>query len=208
MTSVYVTPTTEPSACHHPPLDHARPGRTHGDQDGDGGVAGRPDRRQRARSAAGPATSAATTLSSRGFPRTSRAGTNPEELIGAAQAAATRCSWSAMLANGGRHARVGKTEARVQLLKQGEGFGITRIEIFTVGRVPGLDQAGFEAGGAGGQGGVPDHQGARHPGDHPRGVASRAESTSEAGSIGSAGPVSALRDQPTAPRRCPSSPPA
>ena len=32
----------------------------------------------------------------------------------------------------------------MQILKQGDGFGITRIELVTVGRVPGLDADGFQ----------------------------------------------------------------
>ena len=78
------------------------------------------------------------------FPEDIEGGTNPEELIGAAQACCYSMQLSAMLANAGTTPESVKTEARVQLLKQGEGFGITRIEIVTVGRVPGLDQAGFE----------------------------------------------------------------
>jgi osmotically inducible protein OsmC len=78
------------------------------------------------------------------FPEDTEGGTNPEELIGAAQACCYSMQLSAMLANAGNTPESVKTEARVQLLKQGEGFGITRIEIVTVGRVPGLDQAGFE----------------------------------------------------------------
>ena len=51
---------------------------------------------------------------------------------------------SAMLANDGHTPESVKTDAKVQILKQGDGFGITRIELVTVGRVPGLDQAAFE----------------------------------------------------------------
>ena len=36
-----------------------------------------------------------------------------------------------------------RTEAKVQILKQGDGFAIKRIELVTVGRVPGIDEDGL-----------------------------------------------------------------
>ena len=143
------------------------------------------------------------------LPEDTEGGTNPEELIGAAQACCYSMQLSAMLANDGHTPESVKTEARVQILKQGDGFGITRIEIVTVGRVPGLDEAGFQQAARGGQGGVPGHEGARgDPGDHARGAPRElGQSTSVAGSIGSAGPVSArVISHSTTPT--PSSPPA
>ncbi len=105
------------------------------------------------------------------FPEDTEGGTNPEELIGAAQACCYSMQLSAMLANDGHTPESVRTEARVQILKQGDGFGITRLEIVTVGRVPGLDAGRLPAGGGGGQGGVPGHEGARgDPGDHARGA--------------------------------------
>jgi osmotically inducible protein OsmC len=71
-------------------------------------------------------------------------GTNPEELIAAAHASCFSMALSGVLSGGGNPPESIRTEARVQLLKQGEGFAITRIELATVGRVPGVDQAGFE----------------------------------------------------------------
>jgi lipoyl-dependent peroxiredoxin len=71
-------------------------------------------------------------------------GTNPEELIAAAHSSCFSMALSGVLSQGGNPPESIQTEARVQLLKQGEGFGITRIELATVGRVPGIDQAGFE----------------------------------------------------------------
>jgi len=71
-------------------------------------------------------------------------GTNPEELIGAAHASCFSMALSGVLSQGGNPPESIRTEARVQLLKQGEGFAITKIELATVGRVPGVDQAGFE----------------------------------------------------------------
>jgi osmotically inducible protein OsmC len=71
-------------------------------------------------------------------------GTNPEELIAAAHASCFSMALSGVLAGGGTTPESVRTEAKVQILKEGEGFAITRIELATVGRVPGIDQAGFE----------------------------------------------------------------
>ena len=38
-----------------------------------------------------------------------------------------------------------RTEAKVQLLKDGDGFAIKKIDLVTVGRVPGIDDAAFQA---------------------------------------------------------------
>ena len=75
---------------------------------------------------------------------TDSGGTNPEELVAAAQAACYSMQLAHMLAEGGTKAESVKTEAKVQILKQGEGFAITRIELVTVARVPGLDDAGLQ----------------------------------------------------------------
>jgi lipoyl-dependent peroxiredoxin len=71
-------------------------------------------------------------------------GTNPEELIAAAHASCFSMALSNVLSQGGNTPESIRTEARVQLLKQGEGFGITKIELATVGRVPGVDLSAFE----------------------------------------------------------------
>jgi osmotically inducible protein OsmC len=75
---------------------------------------------------------------------TDEGGTNPEELVAAAQASCYSMQLAHMLAQGGTTAESIRTEAKVQILKQGEGFAITRIELITVGRVPGIDDAGFQ----------------------------------------------------------------
>ena len=75
---------------------------------------------------------------------TDAGGTNPEELIAAAQAACYSMQLAHMLAEGGTKAESVKTDAKVQILAQGDGFAITRIQIETVGRVPGIDDAGFQ----------------------------------------------------------------
>ena len=71
-------------------------------------------------------------------------GTNPEELIGAAHAGCFSMQFSAMLAAGGNTPESIRTEAKVQVLKEGEGFAIKKIDLTTTGRVPGIDDAAFQ----------------------------------------------------------------
>jgi lipoyl-dependent peroxiredoxin len=75
---------------------------------------------------------------------TDSGGTNPEELVAAAQAACYSMQLAAMLAEAGTTADSVSTDAKVQILKQGEGFAITKIDLVTVGRVPGIDDAAFQ----------------------------------------------------------------
>jgi osmotically inducible protein OsmC len=49
-----------------------------------------------------------------------------------------------MLAEGGNKADSISTDANVQILKRDDGFAITRIELVTVGRVPGIDDDAFQ----------------------------------------------------------------
>ena len=70
-------------------------------------------------------------------------GTNPEELIGAAHAGCFSMALSAGLSKAGHTAESIRTTADVFLEKVGEGFGITRITLTTVGRVPGIDADTF-----------------------------------------------------------------
>lgn len=72
-------------------------------------------------------------------------GTNPEELVAAAHASCFSMALSLVLAEGGTTPESIRTEARVQILKEGDGFAIKKIELVTVGRVPGIDDAGFQA---------------------------------------------------------------
>ena len=71
-------------------------------------------------------------------------GTNPEELIGAAHAGCFSMQFSALLAAGGNTPESIKTEAKVQVLKDGGGFAIKKIDLTTTGRVPGIDDAAFQ----------------------------------------------------------------
>jgi osmotically inducible protein OsmC len=71
-------------------------------------------------------------------------GTNPEELIGAAQAACYSMQLSAMLANDGHTPEYVDTTAKVTLRIVDEQPTITQIEMATEGKVAGIDQAAFE----------------------------------------------------------------
>jgi lipoyl-dependent peroxiredoxin len=71
--------------------------------------------------------------------------TNPEELIGAAEAACFTMSLANLLGEAGHPARDLRTTARVTLAQAAGGFNITRIELHTVGDVPGVDDAVFNS---------------------------------------------------------------
>jgi osmotically inducible protein OsmC len=71
------------------------------------------------------------------------AGTNPEELIGAAHAGCFSMSLSVVLGEGGHDPESISTDAKVHFSKQGDGFAITGIDLTTRARVPGLDEDGF-----------------------------------------------------------------
>jgi lipoyl-dependent peroxiredoxin len=68
---------------------------------------------------------------------------NPEELLGAAEAACFTMSLASLLSEAGHPARDLRTTARVTLTQVGAVFDITRIELRTVGEVPGVDEASF-----------------------------------------------------------------
>ncbi len=70
-------------------------------------------------------------------------GTNPEELIGAAHAGCFSMALAAALSRAGHPPTRIHTTARVSLEKVGESFSITRIQLQTEARVPGLDATAF-----------------------------------------------------------------
>lgn len=72
------------------------------------------------------------------------AGTNPEELTAAAHAACFSMFLAGVLTQGGNPPESVKTEAKLQILKVGEGFEVTKIDLETVGRAPGVDDAAFK----------------------------------------------------------------
>jgi lipoyl-dependent peroxiredoxin len=71
-------------------------------------------------------------------------GTNPEELIAAAHAGCFSMALSGELGRAGHEAESVETTATVHLDKLDEGFGITRIELDTRARVPGVDAGKFQ----------------------------------------------------------------
>ena len=71
------------------------------------------------------------------------AGTNPEELIGAAHAGCFSMALSVVLGSEGHEPESIKTDAKVRFEKQGEDWAITSVALTTRGRVPGLDNDGF-----------------------------------------------------------------
>ena len=71
-------------------------------------------------------------------------GTNPEELIAAAHAGCFSMALSNILASAGHTPESVRTTATVHLGKVGESFAITKIELSTEGRVPGIDAAAFQ----------------------------------------------------------------
>ncbi len=71
-------------------------------------------------------------------------GTNPEELIAAAHAGCFSMALSAGLGKAGFSPESVETQASARLEKVGEGFQITRIQLTTVARVPGIDEATFQ----------------------------------------------------------------
>lgn len=70
-------------------------------------------------------------------------GTNPEELIAAAHAACLSMALSAGLEKSGTPATRVSTKASCTIEKVGEGFKITKMRLEVVGKVAGMDQAGF-----------------------------------------------------------------
>jgi osmotically inducible protein OsmC len=71
-------------------------------------------------------------------------GTNPEELVGAAHAGCFSMKFSGDLASAGFTPNSVETTAKVHLDKTEGGFGVTRIELDTVGDVPGIDPDTFQ----------------------------------------------------------------
>jgi len=70
-------------------------------------------------------------------------GTNPEELIGAAHAGCFSMALSLFLGNAGYLPERISTVAHVRLDKVGEGFKITKIDLETEAKIPGIDEKKF-----------------------------------------------------------------
>jgi lipoyl-dependent peroxiredoxin len=72
------------------------------------------------------------------------AGTNPEELIGAAHAGCFSMALSMLLEKAGHPPREIQTRAEVKLEQVDDGFAITRIRLQTEADVPGMSVEDFE----------------------------------------------------------------
>ena len=72
-------------------------------------------------------------------------GSNPEQLIAAAHAACFSMALSNNLAKAGTPPESVQTDATVTLRPVDGVPTIARIDLVTVGRVPGIDEAGFQA---------------------------------------------------------------
>lgn len=86
------------------------------------------------------------------------AGTNPEELIGAAHAGCFSMALSAGLGKAGFTPTRIHTTAKVHLEKVGEGFKITRIQLATEAAIPNIDEATFRQQAEGAKAGCPVSQ--------------------------------------------------
>ena len=74
----------------------------------------------------------------------SGAGTNPEELIGAAHAGCFSMALSGQLGNAGLVADSIKTSATVTMEKTEAGFTVTEVHLDVTARIPGASQEAFE----------------------------------------------------------------
>ena len=82
-------------------------------------------------------------------------GTNPEELIAAAHAGCFSMALSLELGQSGFTPTSIATSATVHLDRVADGFGITKIDLDTVGTVPGIDDAKFQEVAAAAKAGCP-----------------------------------------------------
>ncbi len=72
------------------------------------------------------------------------AGTNPEELIGAAHAGCFSMAFAGGLERAGFKAESVATTAKVSIDKVDGGFKVVRIDLVTEAKVPGIDPAVFQ----------------------------------------------------------------
>jgi len=71
-------------------------------------------------------------------------GTNPEELIGGAHAGCFTMALSLILGEAGFTAEQMDTKAEISLVKQGDGFAITKSHLTLRAKIPGIDDARFQ----------------------------------------------------------------
>jgi osmotically inducible protein OsmC len=84
-----------------------------------------------------------------------RRGTNPEEILGAAHAACFTMAFAFACERAGVAPEAVDTQAKVRLVKQGDGFVIDRIALTLDAKVPGLDNARFQELAQGAKAGCP-----------------------------------------------------
>jgi len=82
-------------------------------------------------------------------------GTNPEELIAAAHAGCFSMALSGDLGRAGHDADSVETAATVHIDNVGDGFAITRVELDTRARVPGIEDDEFQRIAEAAKGGCP-----------------------------------------------------
>ncbi|HEY0267340.1 MAG TPA: OsmC family protein [Rhizomicrobium sp.] len=71
-------------------------------------------------------------------------GTNPEELIGGAHAGCFTMALSLILAEAGFTAEEMNTTAEITLVKQGDGFAITKSHLTLKAKIPGIAEDKFK----------------------------------------------------------------
>lgn len=71
-------------------------------------------------------------------------GSNPEELLAAAEAACYSMALSAALEQGGYTPERVRTEAACTVAKQGDGFAVTTMRLQVRARVPGIETDAFQ----------------------------------------------------------------
>jgi len=71
-------------------------------------------------------------------------GTNPEELIGAAHSGCFTMALSLILEQAGFKAEEMNTKAEITLVKQGDGFAITKSQLTLRAKIPGIYAAKFQ----------------------------------------------------------------
>ena len=71
-------------------------------------------------------------------------GTNPEELIGGAHSGCFTMALSLILEQAGFKADEMNTKAEISLVKQGDGFAITKSQLTLRAKIPGIDNAKFQ----------------------------------------------------------------
>jgi osmotically inducible protein OsmC len=73
-----------------------------------------------------------------------QAGSNPEELIGAAHAACFSMAFALLLGRAGKTPQSMETQAAVTLVEEGGGYAISHVKLSTAVRIPDIEEAEFQ----------------------------------------------------------------